>query len=108
MSPEKSETLPKRIKRDVQTSQKSSKSREIVEKPKVEAKTEKRKTRSMEKKNYAEDDDEMFCLPTAAPTTSRRKTMPKSPAKKSSPKKQPAPKVAEKQKRVLRTRSMKH
>lgn len=104
-SPEKSAASPKRIKKDAQPSQKSKKSRQLdVEKPKAEAKTEKRKTRSMEKKNYAEDDDdELFCLPTATSSV-RRKTLPKSSPKKSPPKKQ-----AEKQPvRVLRSRSMKN
>lgn len=88
-----SQSSPKRAKKEVQISK-----RPIVEKLKPQEKSEKRKTRSMEKKNYAEDDEEVLCLPVM-----KRKTSPakKPPVKKSPPKNQPAT-------RVLRSRSLKH
>ena len=103
-SPEKSsEKVQKRVKNDEQSSTKTRKTRQVAEVIE-EAKTEKRKTRSMEKRNYFEDDDESFCLPAAK---IHRRAMPKSPEKKSPQKKQPA--IAAKQpKRVLRSNCMKH
>lgn len=120
-SPEKSENLPKRVKRETGGSLRNKRSREVetvVEKPKAKAKTENgnsRQTRSTEKKiNYNEQDQQKEVR---SPTKSRKtqkvtKTRSEASAvqvkKEVSHQMKQTKQAAEPQKRVTRSQSLKH
>lgn len=120
-SPEKSENLPKRVKRETGGSLRNKRSREVetvVEKPKAKAKTENansRQTRSTEKKiNYDEQNQQNEVRsPTKSTKTQKvTKTRSKEPAvqvkKEVSQQSKQTKQVAEPQKRVTRSQSLKH